>query len=308
MIQQKIKQVLSFFIIAGFLLPSATISGETTFNEEKPSFNILQPDWYYKPDGYSELVDWYLSLEQQFPGYIEIFKANELYNTGVVEGGYDLYYVRITNESLGLNKPEALFLGSPHGDETAGTIGLYWFTNWLMRKALTDEPCVDYSKDWLKWLIDNREIYIEIAHNPYGFDRVTRTDANGWDLNREADYDGPGNPTGGIWASVNGKTLVAFVNNHTIMVGCDFHGGTRKILYPWSSNHDDVEAKSKITGVTYSHAPPDFYYYDASSLRLGKFMGSYGGILNSQHVGTSYDAIDYEAPGCLTPWAYAADV
>ena len=296
---------LAFFM---FIIPGIVIGSEPIVLENRADFNVLQPEWYFKPDSYSELVDWYSILEQQFPNYIEIFKANELYNTGIVDGGYDLYYVRITNESLGFHKPEVLFLGGPHGDETVGTIGLYWFTNWLMRKAVTDEPCVEYSKEWLKWLVDNREIYIEICHNPYGFDSITRTDANGWDLNREADYDGPGNPTGGIWASVNGRTLRAFVDNHTIMAGCDFHGGVRLLLYPWSSTHDDLEARSKITGETYHHVPPDFFYFDVSSLRLGRFMGGYGGILDSRRVGPSSDVIDYEAQGSLTPWGYGADV
>jgi hypothetical protein len=49
---------------------------------------------------------------------------------------------------------------------------MYWFTDWLMRMAFTDEKSPEYSKDWLRWLIDNREIYIEASHNPYGFDTM----------------------------------------------------------------------------------------------------------------------------------------
>ena len=95
--------------------------------------------WYYKPSNYSELVSWYQSLEADYPNYIEVFKANELYGTGTITGGYDDYYVRITNESNGFHKPEVLFLGSPHGDETAGTIGMYWFADWMMRHAFEPE-------------------------------------------------------------------------------------------------------------------------------------------------------------------------
>ena len=148
---------------------------------------------------------------------------------------------------------------------------MFWFTDWLMRMAFTDEPCQNYSKDWLRWLIDNREIYFEVSHNPYGFDHgPQREDGNGWDLNREADMDGPGRPTGGIWASVNGKTLRAFVDNHTIRLGCDFHGGARMLLYPWGSTHSSINGISPITGYSYKYAPPDFFFFDASSLRLGR--------------------------------------
>ncbi|RLF58551.1 MAG: hypothetical protein DRN27_05140, partial [Thermoplasmata archaeon] len=178
--------IITIIIASLFIIPSASpimaYSEKMTKLISPPEqldkiFNNLQlsPNgWYYKPESYNELVSWYLTLENQFPNYIEVFKANELYNTGKTAGNYDVYYVRITNESLGLHKPEVLYLGSPHGDESAGTIGMYWFVDWLMRKAYTDEPCEEYSKDYLQWIVDNREIYLEVSHNPYGFDYIQR--------------------------------------------------------------------------------------------------------------------------------------
>ena len=273
------------------------------------SFDGGRDKTYTKASSYSELVSWYQALEDEYPDYVQVFKANQVYGLGQVNGGYDDYYVRITNENTGFHKPEVLFLGSPHGDETVGTNCLYWFVDWLLRMALTDEPCYDYSKSWLNWLLDNREIYIEVAHNPYGYDHgPQRYDGHGWDLNREADYDGPGSPTGGIWGSVPGKTLYHFVNDHQIRAGGDFHGGTRELLYPWSSNHDSVYGTSPISGKTFSHAPPDFYFYDAASLRLGDYIGDYGGDLNENNIGTIPDTVGYEAPGGMTPWGYGADV
>lgn len=275
-------------------------------NEMEP---LMAPEWYYIPSNYAELVSWYEDLESSYPDYIEVFKANELYETGTVTGGYDLYYVRVTNESLGLHKPEVLFLGSPHGNENVGTVGLYWFTDWLFRMAFTDETNEEFSKDYLQWIIDNREIYIEVSHNPYGFDHgPQRYDGNGWDLNREADYDGPGSPTGGIWGSVNGKTLREFIDHHLCRVGCDFHGGVRMLIYPWAYTHISVSGTSPISGYSYSGAPPDFYYYDASSLRVGDFMGDFGGNLYYNNIGPIYDLISYPVYGGICPWAYSADV
>jgi len=276
------------------------------------NIDILGPDWYNKPNNYAELVSWYQSLESNYSDYLEVFKANDMYGTNQATGGYDLYYVRITNESLGFNKPEILMLGSPHGDETAGTIGLYWFTDWFMRMAYTDEPCPDYSKDWLRWLVDNREIYIEVSHNPYGFSQTPRIryDGNGWDLNREADHDGPGSPTGGLWASENGKTLRRFIDNHTIRIGSDIHAGVRCIIYPWASTNHDVYGTSPITGYTNEGAPPDFYFYDASALRLGAYMGDCcgDGIFDEYNVQTIDEYISYTVYGGIANWAYAADV
>lgn len=306
--------IMMFFLTTGFssIVAGYSIQKKSVESLDKQATHdtlILTSDGYNKPNSYAELVSWYQSLETLYPDYLEVFKANELYNTGEVDGGYDLYYVRITNEATGFHKPEVLFLGSPHGDETVGTICLYWFTDWLMRKTNTDEPCYDCSKEWLRWLLDNREIYIEVAHNPYGFDENMRFDKNYWDLNREADYDGPGGYNDEIiWGSVNGRTLRAFIDHHLIRVGCDFHGGVRMLIYPWSSNHDDVYGDSPITGKRYRYAPPDFYYIDSSSLRLGEYMGDYGGDLNKNNIGPIPAIIGYKAKGGICPWAYGADV
>lgn len=277
--------------------------------KETEETNNFLAGWYNKPATYSQLISWYQALETQYPNYIEVFKANVMYNTGTIPNGYDDYYIRITNESLGLHKPELLFLGGPHGDETVGTVGMFWFTDWLMRMAFTDEPSPYYSKDWLRWIIDNREIYIEASHNPYGFDQDQRYDSHGWDLNREADMNwDPGEPTGGIWASVNGKTLHAFLDNHTIRLGGDFHGGARLLLYPWGNMHSSIVGTSPITGYSYNYAPPDFYFFDASSLRLGDYMGDYGGNLDKYSIGTIPDTVGYTVGGGIAPWAYGADV
>jgi hypothetical protein len=304
-----------------FLLISVTFSQafgySNEYREKNPIIDPIkeiiessfEPSWYNKPTSYAQLVGWYQSLESSYPNYIEIFKANEIYGTGIITGGYDDYYVRITNENLGLHKPEVLFLGGPHGDETVGTVGLYWFTDWLMRMAFTEETHEEFSKDYLQWIIDNREIYIEISHNPYGLDHgPQRYDGNSWDLNREADYDGPGTPTGGIWASVQGQTLVEFIDNHLIRVGTDFHGGVRMLLYPWADTHPSVSGVSPITGVSYSHAPPDFYFYDAHGLRVGDFMGNYGGNLYYGNIGPIRDLLWYSIKGGIANWAYGSDI
>ncbi len=295
------KKIVALLMILIFI----SGSGMTLFpNYRGASARVLSAgSWYAKPDSYNQLVEWYKNLEEEYPEYIEVFKTNELYNTGKA-GDYDIYYVRITNESSGFHKPEVLFLGSPHGDETAGTVSMYWFADWLMRHAFGEND-----NAWLKYLIDNREIYMGVSQNPYGFDHCQRTDAHGWDLNREADCDGPGRSgPPECWDSVNGKTLREFIDHHLIRVGTDFHGGARMLLYPWSSTHEDVKASSPISGKEYLYAPPDFYFYDVACLRLGSYMGDFGGNLNANNIGTIPTTVGYEAAGCLAAWAYGADV
>jgi len=267
----------------------------------------LSSDWYHVPANIAQLVSWYQALADQYPDYISLIKMNEVYGTGTITGGYDDYYVRITNINTGLNKPEVLFCGNPHGDENQGTVGNYWFTDWLMRMAFTDQPSPDYSKAWLRWLIDNREIYLEVSHNPYGYDHGQREDGNGWDLNREADLDGPGYPTGGIWASVQGKTLWHFVNDHQIRIAQDWHSGARLLLYPWGSTHSSVHGISPITGRNNDYAPPDFYFYDVFCQRLGAYIGDYGGDFDPSSIGTIPGTVGYVVQGGMAPWAYGSN-
>ena len=124
MMRKKTAQLIFVMLIVGIVITPASTFIVRADNQkaENTSDDTLGYKTYKKAGSYSELVNWYKELESQYPNYIEVFKANELYGTGTVEGGYDCYYVRITNESLGFHKPEVLFLGGPHGDETVGTI------------------------------------------------------------------------------------------------------------------------------------------------------------------------------------------
>ena len=163
--------LLSSLVLLMIINASSTVSYSINYNkknniqinlEQDPLGDFMEPDWYHKPTNYAQLVSWYQTLEDSYPEYIEVFKANELYETGIATGGYDLYYVRITNEALGLHKPEVLFLGGPHGDETVGTVGMYWFTDWIMSMVFTEETSNEYSDDYLEWILNNREIYFEV--------------------------------------------------------------------------------------------------------------------------------------------------
>lgn len=260
---------------------------------------------YKRPADYAELVSWYMNLEQNYSEYITVFKANEMYGTGVVNktggGSYDLYYVRVTNESLGFHKPEVFFCGGPHGHEKIGAIGLYWTLDWLMRHAF--HPAYDCpERMYLRWLLDNCEIYINVFHNPDGFDQNSRYDYLGRDLNREYDH----NATLPVFASVNGQTMKAFVNDHLIRTTGFFHTGGRNILYPWQIEHPSSSGVSPISGVSYGQVPTDFYFFDAAYLLMGAYIGDYGGDLGPNQIGSSY-SMGFGDGGVSTSWGYAGN-
>jgi hypothetical protein len=308
------KTLISVAVLALFIGTSFSVCSSAAAATGKcaPQINsaseipLPQDVMYSKPANYATLVNWYLWLEQNYSNYLCVFEANDLYGTGQVKGGYDDYYVRLTNESLGFNKPESLFLGGPHGDETAGTVGMYWFCDWLLRHAFNPAH-MGAETPYLRWLLDNREIYLEVSHNPYGFDHHQREDIDGNDLNREADMD----CAYPAFSSVNGKTLSEFLNHHQIRTGCDFHGGARMLLYPWGSTHTMTQGTSNITGRSFYYAPPDFNYFDSAFLRTGSYMGNAGAYesrLDETNIGTIPVVVGYVPRGSICPWAYGADI
>jgi len=95
----------------------------------------------------------------------------------------------VAPQFLWLHKPEVLFTLNIHGNEYL-SIGGYWFVDWLMRHAFhPDYDCPE--RDWLRWLIDNREIYLVPSLNPDGYDENHRGDNSGADLNRDFDHSQP---------------------------------------------------------------------------------------------------------------------
>jgi hypothetical protein len=294
--------------------------GFSDMNPEEP-LDGSRAVTYTKPADYDELLQWYQELEQEYPNYLRVWKLNEDYGLGQIPNGaggadYDYWMVRLTNESNGFHKPEALFLGTPHGDEIAGPIGQYWFANWTLRHARTDDYNLQGDgDDWLNWILDNREIYMAVNHNPDGFTRLRRFDANNHDLNRRTDYDFhssaamscPNTAGQNPWDDVNGQVVREFVNDHQFRVGTDFHAGVRMLLYAWGLHHSTISGLSKKTSVRYYYAPPDFYYLDIQALRLGDFMGNYGGSLDSSNTGPPADIL-YSVCGSWLDWGYGGDV
>ena len=277
-------------------------------SDNPPTFYEESGRWYNKPASYDELISWYLNLEQNFSDYLYVFNATDMYNTGTIpDANYGLYMIRITNESTGFHKPEVLFQMTIHGDEKTGAYGGYWFTDWLMRHAFhPDYDCPE--REWLQWLVDNREIYIVPCMNPDGFDENRRT--NDWGLDMNRDY---GHSRSSAWDSTNTQTVRRFCNNHTIRTAIDMHTGAYGMPYPWSNKNvrSDMLGISPISGYTYSsHCPPDFYYFDSCYLRMGDYVGDYGGGMDEDNINpwANGPCLGYDADGSSCDWMYGANI
>lgn len=286
---------------------------------------LLNEMMYTVPTDYDTFVQWWRDLEAAYPRFLYGWSPNQAYGLGPVpsstaHGPYDLWIARLTNESIAGPKPEVFFMGNPHGDERAGPIGAYWFVHWLLRHATNDSWNTPYD-EWLSWLLDHREVYFLVSHNPDGFDRIRRCDANNIDLNREADHDGPEGagscPAGApsVFSTVQGKTVARFMEEHQVRTGMDFHGGIRALLYPWGSTRGAVTAASPVTGRSWDYVPPDFAFFDVFSHRMGDYMLDFDYVGNSRlsgnfgplNVGTPPGIVNYEAAGTYLAWGYGSN-
>jgi len=289
------------------------------------SFDTIDGDLYSSPSDYAELISWYQMLERSYPNYIEVFKMNDVFGTPkIADGGsgYDYYMVRITNESTGLLKPEALYQGSVNGQEWQGALCLYWFTNWLLRASRGTKAPTQYDRDWLNWILDNREIYIIPVANPWGFDNWTLgyptayMDYDGVNLIKNYDFRYPNYASGpeseygsGEFSQNQSKALREFFANHTLRVFTDFHGGalTQRLYYAWACAHSDIVQTSPHWGTTYTFAPPDFHTFDTMGYILANYSGDYGGRMNGNLINPGGHGY---APGFggMRDWAYAGDI
>jgi hypothetical protein len=306
---------VSVIVAFCFMVQALPVFNATNSNENNTPLSPIKPVplvTYDRASDYSTLVSWWTSLKNSYPGYISLIKANTLYGTGTIPktsgGTYDYYVARVTNEALGLNKPECLIIGGTHGDEKPGPNCIYWFADWLMRTAFNPSDAGPLTGH-CKWLLDNRELYFVVCQNPDGYDRGIREDANGYDLNREADFSysvsGGGPPQ--AFGTVNGKTLVALVEHHQFRTACEYHTGFRTVMYPWSSAHQSVSATGPISGNTYGYAPPDFNWFDDLYNRIADYAGAWSAGGGAYTVGPSPETISYTSPGCYRDWGYAAD-
>jgi hypothetical protein len=282
---------------------------------------------YQEIGNYDDIVALYRSIAQnpKYAGYVKIWSPNQQYGYGNIPGvtgtEKDIWGVRLTNEALGLKKPEVFFPGPPHGDEDIGVQTNVYFAHWILKYAL-DPECKDMANEgtteWLKWILDNREIYIWSGMNPYNYNKG-RGDYKGRDMNREYDHTQCNGPQGGggcgsqaigFLRSVNGATVATFMQKHQVRTGADYHGGTFAMLYSFGASHQTSTGTGRAPGCTrqVEYAPPDFYYFDHFTvMKLDKYMGPNP---NSQsftcsNTGTPFSQVGYNAAGTYLDGWYA---
>lgn len=181
--------------------------------------NKAVPPGYYT---YEEIVAIADSLATAFPSICKkvLYGQTPYYR--------ELAALKISdNVEVDEDEPEILFDGGIHGDEVGGSQNMIMYARDL---------CLGYGTDTaLTSLINNREIWIYYMVNPDGRFSMTRYNAYGIDINRDAGYmwNGEGNSPG-PFSQKESKALRQCLFDNQFVVYTNYHSGTEVIAYPWS--------------------------------------------------------------------------
>lgn len=184
-------------------------------------------------DAYPSYED-YLTLMYAFPAFYPDICALEY--IGFTPNGREILALRISdNVQEDEDEPEFFYTSSMHGDETAG---------YPLMLRLIDHILCNYGSDQdLTALVDNIDIYINPLANPDGtytddnstVAGATRSNANGYDLNRNyPDPQDGEHPDGGPYQAET-EAFMAYEADHDFVLSCNFHGGAEVFNYPWDT-------------------------------------------------------------------------
>lgn len=189
----------------------------------------------YSYHNYSELVDDLKNLNTTYPGLIELYNAQNKYGLPDCKNGYKIWFVRITNESLSFNKPEVFFVGGHHGNEPISIEAPYYLIEFLLKNY--------ESNDFIRYLLDHREIYVMPVVNPWGWENNERNDFNSEDVNRDYPY---GNSLSNEpLTTVGAQAVTEIMKNHIFILSLSWHSGEQLIYYAWGTPiHDTISDES----------------------------------------------------------------
>ena len=267
-------------------------------NATRNSLYVYHTNYPGTTGDYEWLVSDMQNLNSTYPHIFELFTAQSAFGLPNVTKGNEVYktwIIRITNESTGFNKPEVLFIGGHHGDEKIGVEVAYYLAEWLVTNYQNDS--------WIRYLVDNREIYIIPLANPYGWVHHIRRAPNIYypeegqefvDMNRDYpydfDYSGGSSGSPKIFSTVGARAIHELTKRHLFINTVSWHAGTEMIIYAWG-----------CYAHLYNTESPDdmaFYYQ-------GKYMSQYAGPYHGYYQWGRANDLLYPCHGAYEDYAYA---
>jgi len=173
-------------------------------------------DFFDTYRSYNEHVAFMQGLVADYPNLASMA------DLGTSVQGRHLWAIRITG--TGQNNPAVIYHGAQHGNEVIGPCAIAYTARHLLTNYATDPG--------IRFLVDNVEWFLLPMMNPDGYERGTRSNANGQDLNRDwPDPDGsPARCT-----QPETRAMRDFFSDHpNSRAHNDFHSYGRMIMWPWS--------------------------------------------------------------------------
>jgi hypothetical protein len=287
---QKLSLLFTIFLILNLIIIhfANTFDDQIENVENKLELSIIQlPDTgtrasSYTYHNYTQMVEALHDLNSNYSGLMDLDSAQDLFGVPDCRDGYKIWIVRITNESITRSKPEVLYVGGYHGDEDISIEVPFYFISWLL-ESYDSDPKVRY-------IIDNRDLYIIPVLNPYGWENDDRMDGNGEDMNRDYPY---GNLTSNpALTTVGSRTVHELMKVHLFSAGITWHAGAVGIYYAWGT---------PLHNTLFDESPDDMAFKSVGE-RMSEYAGSFQGEYN---FGPANQLI-YEADGAWSDYAYAA--
>ncbi len=185
-------------------------------------------DWDSYPT-YDAYVSMMYQFETDYPDLCRV------YSIGTTVEGRQLLYAKISdNVDIEEAEPEVMYTSTMHGDETTGYILTLRMIDSLLSAYGVDSRVTD--------MVNGMEIWINPNHNPdgtyaggnssvYG---ATRTNANGYDLNRNFPDPEDGQNPGGPWQPET-IAMMNFSDTMSFVISANYHGGAEVMNYPWDT-------------------------------------------------------------------------
>ncbi|MBS3816962.1 MAG: hypothetical protein KGY76_05305 [Candidatus Thermoplasmatota archaeon] len=308
----KCRAFLVYFVAAILILstPITVFGGSfTTTQKEKSTPMATESSTYPFADHYpslNELYNWYDTLVAENPNITKKIDIGESWE------GRDMWVIKIS-DNVEQNEEEPSFFvhGNIHAREWSGNeVASYYL--WRMVN--------DYdSNETIRWLVENREIYVAPVVNPDGYvydgngnyggdgegnhwrknrNDETPTDSVGVDLNRNWDIkwsQGNGDATSSTYhgespfSEYETQNLRDFILDKDIDAYHDLHSYAGTLLIPWAYTGDDC--------------PHDQWYRDMAA-DMTSLTSQLGDDSLQYSYGQAEEEIGYSAPGGTFDWVY----
>jgi len=174
-------------------------------------------DFFERYQSYDEHVTFMEDLVSRYPNLATMVNIGP-----TVEGRFQ-WAIRITGPGPSRKRPAVLYHGAQHGNEITGPPVIAYTARHLLENYSTDPD--------VTWMVDHVEWFLMPIMNPDGYEAGSRSNRNGYDLNRN--WAGPGsraNP----FSQPETDNLRRFMEKHdNLKAYVDLHTYGRYILWAW---------------------------------------------------------------------------